>query len=214
MPVSFGRLVMLPLLAQLTLEHPRLSIDVRFSDVYTDLVKEGIDVAIRTGALRDSSLVAHPFSTQELLLFAAPSYLARAGTPAVVAELADHAAVLFRVPSNGKDRPWQFRVRGRSVSFMPPSRIHVDSGDGIVRAAVLGMGIAQVPHYMVCDSLARGELVELLPAARPPAMPIAAVMPSARMVPSRVRALLDLIERNAGAFPVAPPIGGRTRAVG
>jgi DNA-binding transcriptional LysR family regulator len=168
--------------------------------------RAGVALAIRTGALRDSSLVARPFSTQELLLFAAPSYLARAGTPTSVAELADHAAVLFRVPSNGRDRPWQFRVRGRNVSLMPPSRVHVDSGDAIVHAAVLGMGIAQVPHYMVSESLARGELVELLPATRPTAMPIAAVVPSARMVPSRVRALLELIERNADALPAAPPV--------
>jgi DNA-binding transcriptional LysR family regulator len=207
MPVTFGRLVMLPLLAQLVQQYPRLSIDARFSDAYVDLVKEGIDVAIRTGTLRDSSLVARTFSSQELLLFASPGYLARAGTPISVAELASHTAVLFRVPSTGKDRPWHFRVRGRNVTFMPPSRVHVDEGDSIVHAAVLGMGIGQVPHYMVSGPLARGELVELLPAMRPPAMPIAAVMPSARMVPTRVRALLEIIERNAGAFPAAPRVG-------
>jgi len=77
MPVTFGRLVMLPLLARLVQQYPRLSIDARFSDAYVDLVKEGIDVAIRTGTLRDSSLVARTFSSQELLLFAAPGYLAR-----------------------------------------------------------------------------------------------------------------------------------------
>ena len=207
MPVTFGRLVMLPLLAQLSQQHPRLSIDARFSDVYTDLVKEGTDVAIRTGALRDSTLVARPFSRQELLLFAAPSYLARAGTPTKVADLAHHTAVLFRVPSTGKDRPWHFRVRGRNVTITPPSRMRVDGGDEIVRAAVLGMGIARVPHYMVRESFARGELVELLPMMRPPAMPIAAVMPSGRLVPIRVRALLELIERSGAAFPGAPAVG-------
>jgi DNA-binding transcriptional LysR family regulator len=206
MPVTFGRLVMLPLLAQLVQQFPRLSIDARFSDAYVDLVKEGIDVAIRTGTLRDSTLVARPFASQELLLCAAPSYLARAGTPSTVAELAGHTAVLFKVPSTGQDRPWHFRVRGRAVSVTPASRVHVDGGDAIVRAAVLGMGIGQVPHYMVGEGLERGELVELLPALRPASMPIAAVMPTARMVPSRVRALLDLIERSADAFPPAPPV--------
>jgi DNA-binding transcriptional LysR family regulator len=123
-----------------------------------------------------------------------------------VAELADHSAVLFRVPSTGKDRPWHFRVRGRNLAMTPPSRVHVDGGDAIVRAAGLGMGIAQVPHYMVSEALARGELVELLPAMRPPPMPIAAVMPSARMVPSGVRALLELIDSSAGSFPSPPPV--------
>jgi DNA-binding transcriptional LysR family regulator len=207
MPVTFGRLVMLPLLAQLVQRHPRLSVDARFSDVYVDLVKEGIDVAIRTGTLRDSALVARTFSSQDLLLIAAPRYLERAGTPTTGPELAQHTAVLFRVPSTGKDRPWHLRVRGRSATVMPSSRVHVDGGDALVRAAVLGMGIGQVPHYMVSESIARGELVELLPTMRPPAMPIAAVMPSARLVPARVRALLELIKDSPDAFPVAQPTG-------
>jgi LysR family transcriptional regulator for bpeEF and oprC len=215
MPVAFGRLVMLPLLAQLMLRHPRVSIDARFSDAYVDLAKEGIDVAIRTGALRDSTLVAHTIGSQELLLFAAPSYLARAGVPAKVGDLSKHTAVLFRVPGTGKDRPWQFSVRGRSVTVTPSSRLDVDNGDAIVEATVLGMGIGQVPHYMVSEPLKRGQLVELMPTMRPPAMPIAAVMPSGRMVPSRVRALLDLIGTSTSAFPKGPgvlaTVAGRPR---
>ncbi|HQR10943.1 MAG TPA: LysR family transcriptional regulator [Casimicrobiaceae bacterium] len=206
MPVTLGRAVMLPLLATLAREHPRLAIDARFSDVYVDLVKEGIDVAIRTGPLRDSTLVARPLGTLELLLFASPSYLARAGNPATVPDLARHTAVLFRVPSTGKDRPWHFRERGRNQTFMPASRVRVDDGDALVEAAVLGMGIGQVPHAMVGERLANGELVELMPAMRPAPMPISAVMPSGRMIPSRVRALLELIERSPGAFPKAPPV--------
>ena len=209
MPVTFGRVVMLPVLARLAEDYPRLSIDARFSDVYVDLVKEGIDVAIRTGVLRDSTLVARPFGSQELLLIASPAYLARAGAPRRLADLRGHAAVLFRVPSTGKDRPWHLRMRGRNVSFMPPSRMRVDEGDAIVRAAVLGMGIGQVPHYMVTERLSRGDLVEVLPALRPAPMQIAAVMPSARMVTSRVRALLDLLERRAASFPAAPRLHGR-----
>lgn len=207
MPVTFGRRVMLPLLARLSQTYPRLSINARFSDLYVDLVKEGIDVAIRTGPLRDSTLVARHFATQELLLFASPTYLAHAGTPTNLAQLADHTAVLFRVPSTGKDRPWNFRSHGRNVTLMPTARLHVDEGDAIVRAAALGLGIGQVPHYMVTDHIARGELIELLPTMRPAPMPIAAVMPSARMIPARVRVLLELIERSADAFPRAPAVG-------
>jgi LysR family transcriptional regulator, regulator for bpeEF and oprC len=212
MPVAFGRLVMLPLLAELARLHPRLSIDARFSDVYVDLVKEGVDVAIRTGALRDSTLVARTFGSQILLLCAAPSYIDSAGTPASVEELGRCTAVLFRVPSHGRDRPWQLRVDGRDVELLPPSRVRVDDGDAGAAAAVLGCGIAQLPHYIVADALARGELVEVLPQTRPPPMPIAAVMPSARMVPSRVRALLDLLERSASRLPAAPPVQSPLRS--
>jgi DNA-binding transcriptional LysR family regulator len=206
MPVTFGQVVMLPLLAELVRRHPKLSIDARLSDAYVDLVKDGVDVAIRTGALRDSSLVARPFGSQELLLFASPDYLARAGTPRGIADLSHHTAVLFRVPSTGKDRPWHLRSGGRNVTLTPPSRVRVSEGDAIVRAAALGLGIGQVPHYMVLERLARGELVEILPELRPAAMPIAAVMPSGRMIPARVRALLDLIVQRPEAFPPAPPV--------
>ncbi len=206
MPVSFGRTVMLPLLAELVREHPALALDARFSDLYVDLVKEGIDVAIRTGALQDSTLIARRIGSQELVLFAAPSYLARAGTPRAVEGLRTHTAVLFRVPSTGRDRPWHFRVHGRSTTLSPPSRVRVDGGEAIVQAAVLGLGIGQVPHYMVTSELAAGTLVELLPSLRPVPMPIWAVMPSGRMIPARVRALLDLLEARSAAFPAAPPL--------
>lgn len=206
MPVSFGRMVMLPLLARLVEENPAMAIDARFSDLYVDLVKEGIDVAIRTGALKDSTLIARRCGSQELLLFAAPSYLARAGTPRSIDGLRSHTAVLFRVPSTGRDRPWHFRVRGRNITLLPPSRMRVDDGEAIVHSAVLGLGIGQVPHYMVARELAAGALVELLPSFRPTAMPIWAVMPSGRLIPARVRALLDLLEASAPALPAAPPV--------
>jgi len=211
MPVALGRLVMLPLLARLSAQHPELRIDARFSDRYVDLVREGVDVAIRTGPLDDSTLVARTIGQQELLLFAAPSYLARAGTPRSLTQLSQHTAVLFRVPSTGKHRPWEFRSEGRKATTTPVSRVVVDDGDALVEAAVLGMGIGQVPHYMVADAIARGRLVELLPSLRPPAMPISAVMPTARMVPLRVRALLDLIARSRDAIPAAPRVARRSR---
>ncbi len=211
MPETFGRVVMMPLLAQLLERHPRVALDARFSDLYVDLVKEGIDVAIRTGALRDSTLVARPFGEQVLVLFASPAYLERHGVPRSVADLQRHTAVLFRVPSTGKDRPWQFRARGRAITYTPASRVRVSEGSAIVRAAVCGMGIGQVPHYMLVEQLERGELVELLPQARPAPMQIAAVMPSGRLVPARVRALLELIDEHAASFPTPPPVRGAAR---
>lgn len=205
MPVSLGRMVVLPLLARLAREYPALSIDARFSDAYVDLVKDGIDVAIRTGQLRDSSLVARQIGSQELLLFAAPSYLERAGRPRTLSDLAGHTAVLFRVPSTGRQRPWNFRAGGRNLDFLPKSRVRVDHGDALVQAAVQGMGVGQVPHYMVADELKSGVLVELLPSLRPTPMPIWAVMPSSRLIPQRVKALLELIHIKPGAVPPPPP---------
>jgi DNA-binding transcriptional LysR family regulator len=212
MPVFFGRRVMLPLLAQFARDHPGLGIDARLSDHYVDLVRDGIDIAFRWGALRDSTLVARRITSQALLLVASPDYLARAGTPATPAELESHSAVLFRQPGTGRDRPWYLRVRSRDLTVTPPSRLRFGAGDAISSAAAAGMGIAQVPHYMAIEGIARGRLVELLPQYRPAELPISAVMPSARMVPPRVRAFLDLITSQPDAFPPPPPVPVLPRA--
>jgi len=122
--------------------------------------------------MRDSSLVARQIGSQELLLFAAPSYLERVGRPRTLSDLQGHTAVLFRIPSTGRKRPWNFRAGGRNVDFLPKSRVRVDHGDALVQTAVQAMGLGQVPHHMVTDKLKSGVLVELLPSLRPTPMPI------------------------------------------
>jgi DNA-binding transcriptional LysR family regulator len=194
MPIVFGRRVLLPLLARLVRTHPGLALDVRLQDSYADVVKEGIDVAIRVGELRDSTLVARRFASQQLLLCASPDYLAARGRPDRLDRLSGHAAIVFRMPSNGKDRPWQLTQRGRPVELHPVSSIQLNDGEGMVAAACMGLGLAQVPHYMVQDEIADGRLLEVLPQCRPAPMPISAVYPSARLVPARVRALLEMLD--------------------
>jgi DNA-binding transcriptional LysR family regulator len=201
MPIVFGRRFMLPLLAQLVQQHPALELDVRLSDAYVDLVKDRIDVAVRVGELQDSTLVARRFASQQLLLVAAPAYLRRHGTPAAVEDLAAHRHIVFRMPGTGRDRPQQYSVNGRALALHPARGLRFNDGEAMVQAAVLGLGLAQVPDNMVADELAAGSLAELLAAHRPPAMPIHAVMPGNRWVPARVRVLLDALERFATPAP-------------
>lgn len=193
MPIVYGRKVILPLLARLEREHPALELDVRLSDAYVDLVKDGIDVAIRVGDLDDSSLVARRFASQQLILVAAPSYLREHGTPRSLDALAGHRHVLFRLPGRGRDRPQQFALDGRTITLRPAEGSRFNDGEAMVEAAVLGLGLTQVPDYMAVDEVAAGRLVEVLTRHRPPAMPIHAVMPGNRMVPMRVRVLLDAL---------------------
>jgi DNA-binding transcriptional LysR family regulator len=193
MPITYGRECMLPLLARLREQHPAMSFDVRLSDAYADLVKDGIDVAIRVGALPDSTLVARRFDSQQLALVGAPAYLQAHGTPRRPADLQAHQLVAFRMPSRGRDRPLQFRVRGRELVLQPSGGHRFNDGDAMVRAAALGLGLAQVPSYMAERELASGALVELLHAYRPAPMDISAVTPGQRLLPSRVRVLLDAL---------------------
>ncbi|HSV69602.1 MAG TPA: LysR substrate-binding domain-containing protein [Methylibium sp.] len=194
LPVYYGKRFVMPLLAELQHRHPALRIDVRLTDVQVDLVRDGIDLAVRIGRLQDSTLVARRVDQQGLLLCAAPGYLAAQGTPRRLEDLSRHAAIVFRLPTTGRDRPWQFRQRGVAVELQPAPRVRVNETEGLQEALRLGMGLCQVPDLLVADDLARGELQELLPSCRPEPMPISVVYPSGRLLPARVRAAIDALD--------------------
>jgi DNA-binding transcriptional LysR family regulator len=203
LPVYYGKRFVLPLLAALQQQHAGLQFDVRLSDAFADLVRDGIDLAVRTGHLRDSTLVARRIDQQGLALCASPAYLAQRGTPRRLEELAAHAAIVFRLPTSGRDRPWQFRQRGTPVELHPPAQLRIGDTEALVDAMKLGMGLCQVPDLLVRGELARGELVEVLPSCRPESMPISVVCPSGKMVPARVRVVIDALQ----TLRRRPPLG-------
>jgi LysR family transcriptional regulator, regulator for bpeEF and oprC len=190
LPIVLGREWVLPVLARLAQRHPGLQLDVRLQDGYADIVKEGIDVAVRIGPLKDSTLVAQRIASQGMVLVASRAYLEARGTPRRLEDLEAHDAVLFRLPSSGRDRPWQFRQGGRELQVHPTSRMRLSDGEGLTAAVRLGMGLAQVPDVFVRRELASGELVEVLRSLRPAPMPVLAVYPGSRLVPARVRVFL------------------------
>jgi DNA-binding transcriptional LysR family regulator len=191
LPIVFGRECIVPLIVGLAAKHPELRLDVRLSDAFVDLVKEGVDLAIRIGNMSDSRLVARRIGSQEWILCAAPSYLQAHGRPEKLADLASHRAILFRMPTTGRDQVWHLREGRRKHDVRPSAQFRFSDGEAMARAAELGLGVAQLPDYIVSHQLAAGTLVELLPHCRPQSTPIHAVMPASRMVPARVRAILD-----------------------
>lgn len=192
-PQAYGREVLMPVLAGLLRRHPALRLDLRLQDSYADLIRDGLDAAVRVGELRDSRLVARRFDSQQLLLVASPAYVEARGAPQRLDQLVGHAAIVFRLPSTGRQRPWQFRSGRRNVELLPEPAVEVNAGDGMVAAAVQGLGLAQLPDNFVAAALARGELVELLPQYRPPTMPISIVVPTTRLQPPRVRVLIEAL---------------------
>lgn len=154
---------------------------------------EAMPIAVRIGKLHDSSLAARRFASQDMVLCASPRYLEHEGSPGRVEDLASHSAIVFRNPSSGRIRPWELSVAGKPLALTPSSRLLFSDGEAMVAAALHGLGIAQVPDYMVSEALDRGALVEVLAACRPASLPIHAVMPANRMVPARVRVLLEAL---------------------
>jgi DNA-binding transcriptional LysR family regulator len=189
-PISFGKAVLVPILAQLMARHPRLALDLSLTDRFVDLAKEGLDAAVRVGALADSTLVAREFAQQHAVACASPAYLAQHGRPAAPADLAAHRCLAFRQPTSGRVRPWQFVADGVPLAFVPAGGITMNDGEAMVAASVAGMGVVQVPHYMAEETLRAGALTEVLKPFRPPPLPISLVYASSRQVTPRLAALV------------------------
>lgn len=202
LPLSYGRQVVLPVLFSLATRWPALQIDARFSDHIVDIVKEGVDAAVRIGNLADSGLVARTFDRQTLGVYASPDYLADHPPPATPEALRNHACVLFRLPSSGRNREWQFRIGRRDVALRLEGAMRLGDGESLVQAAVAGLGIVQVPSYIAAQAVQGGRLVEVLRRFRPAPMPISLVYPGRRHVPLRVRLLAEaLVARARVATP-------------
>lgn len=192
-PITYGKRVVIPVLADLLQRHPGLTADVRLSDQLCDPIRDGLDAAIRIMPLADSRLASRRIGWQHLALCGSPDYLARHGTPRHPSQLSRHSFVVFRRPTSGRERPLQFAIAGRQEDLHPPYRMLVDDGEGMVAAACHGSGLIQVPSYMVSRELASGTLVELLPSFRPPPLPINLIWPGNRLMPARLRVLIDAL---------------------
>ena len=166
-PVVFGRLHVLPVVADLLTAHPALSVRLQLLDRNIRLVEEGIDVAVRIGGLRDSLLRAVPVGAVQQILIASPAYCARRGRPVHPRELARHDIVAGDNVRTGTH--WRFGSRSQVI--VTP-RLTVTSIDAQLAAAVAGLGIANVLSYQAAEGLANGTLCTVLDDFAPTPAPI------------------------------------------
>jgi DNA-binding transcriptional LysR family regulator len=192
-PITYGKQVVLPACGELVRRHPEISLDVRLSDEYADVIAGGLDAVIRVGPIADSRLVARPIDRQQLRVYASPRYLARRGRPQHPNDLAEHECLVFRVPTSGREYAWQFADGRKRVALHPNARYVVNDGEGLAVLAATGLGLAQLPDYMARDAVKARRLVEVLERHAPPPVPISIVFPSNRQVPPRLRAFIDLL---------------------
>ncbi len=197
MPVTYGREVVLPVLIRLMARHPELKIDARFSNHVVDIIKEGLDAAVRIGPLNDSRLVGRMFDQQLISTYASPAYIEARGMPESPQALTGHTCLLFRIPASGRDRPWQFQSGKRDYSLHPESDIRLGDGEALVKAAAAGLGLIQVPQHMAQPEVDRGTLVEVMQKQKPAPLPISLIYPSRRHIPLRVRVLADALANRA-----------------
>jgi DNA-binding transcriptional LysR family regulator len=190
-PVACGQYHVAPVLNAFMQRHPRVRCNLLLLDRVVDLVEEGLDLAVRIGHLEDSSLVARPVGQVRRLLVASPAYLARHPAPTQPQELAAHACVLFQ----GMDGShWTFHDQGRPLRISVQGRASFNHIQPAVEACASGLGIGRFLSYQVASLLAEGRLVTLLDAFAPPPIPVQLVYPHGRLLPARVRSVLDFLQ--------------------
>lgn len=189
-PLLFGRRHLAPVVLTYLAAYPDVSASLSLDDRPVDLIEEGIDVALRIAHLDDSSLIARRVGTVRRVFVASPRYLDRMGTPKRPEDLADHEIVLFVNQANSAD--WRFVDRRKGeLTVRVRARFQINRAEAAIAAARDGQGILSVLSYQVATELAEGSLVRLLqPFERPP-IPVQLVVPTARLMPPRVRTFLD-----------------------
>ncbi len=195
--VAFGRRVVVPLALEFMAQHPLLQLDLSFEDRYTDLVAQGIDVAIRMGKLADSSLGARYLGVNPWLLVASPDYLAKHAAPTAAQGLGQHAALIYS--SVQGDDMWRLQSpAGEAISVPVAGRLRSNSLAAVLAATRAGLGIAALPWYVAGASVASGQLVEVLKRYRLPEQEIHAVFPSPRLVPAKVLSFIAFLHGRFG----------------
>jgi DNA-binding transcriptional LysR family regulator len=185
--------IVLPRIREFRERYPNIDIVISSEDRLVDLVREGIDCAIRGGAVRDSSLVARRLAVIPEVTCASPDYLARFGTPQHPSELAAHQAVQFFNSSGGRAYPFEFTIDGKIREVELKGWLTVNYAESYVVAARNGCGLIQLPRYHVEDDLRSGRLVQVLGNFSGPGFPITALYPHRRQLSPRVRIFLDWV---------------------
>jgi len=211
-PVTFGQIVVVPLLPELASEFPRLDIELMLSDAVVDLVAERFDAAVRLGPLSDSRLIATRLCSLDAVVCASPTYLERMGTPTSPEEVAGHDALVFPLP--GWSSRWRFRsVDGTVVEVGVRARVRISNANALRQCALSGMGLALLPRWVVQRDLERGSLVVVLDQYQSSAHDFDQsawfVYPSRAYLPVKVRIFRDRLRARCRLGPEAAAAAAR-----
>lgn len=194
---SFGRLHLIPGIADFLAQFPDLMVDLRLSDSIVDMVEGGFDIAIRNAPLNDSSLIASRLAKDKRIIVAAPEYIAKYGKPESPEQLKHHACINI-----GDIESWVFNTPEGIKRFKVTGPLKIDNGEAARDACVQGIGLTLTSKWCVYNNLKKGELVEVLqdhPLIS--ATEIWAVYPSSRLLAPKVRAFIDYYKAYFGDSP-------------
>ena len=195
-PISFGTHALTPAIIDYLALYPEVEVDLSLNDRVIDLVDEGYEIALRVGALEDSSLIARKLAPYRLLLCASPDYLRRRGIPRQVEDLANHNCLSFVYARSGYE--WRFTGPKGESEVTIRGRFQTNNGDALRLAARRGLGIILQPAALLAEDIASGALVPLLAQHVPPSFPMHIVSLPDRWPTPKVRSFVDFVVERFG----------------
>jgi len=201
LPITFGQTHFAPVLADMALHHPRLTILASYSDRYVDLIAEGFDCAIRVGILEDSNLLATRVGPIYGSLVASPDYIAAHGSPDGPDDIPTHEALMQGTEA------WQFMDGSKAVTVRPQGRFKADNASALAAAAAAGIGIAWLPDCITHDHVTSGALVRIMTEYPPPAAGVYVVRPPGRHPERKIRVLVEMLTRSIKSNPALWGLG-------
>ena len=190
-PANFGRLYVAPLMRRLLDRYPELHVELHMTDSVSDLIAEGMDLAIRGGAVPDSTLVARRIGASARHVVGSAEYISRNGAPAQPADLARHSCIIFL--QNAAPQDWTFRGPGGAAAVHVAGRFRTDSSEAMREAVLGGVGLALAPDWMFGGELLTGQVQAVLDGYQAEQVPIHAVYPSRRNLAPRTRAVIEFL---------------------
>jgi len=190
-PVAFGRLHVVPVVAEFLAQYPQISVNLMLTDRVVHLMDEHADAAIRIGDLPDSMLMATRVGTVRRVVCASPAYLAKHGVPARPQDLAEHTCITFEVLASM--RAWAFGSGKSELSVPVQSRLTVNTAEAAIAAAALGVGLIRVLSYQVADTVREQALRVVLEEFESVPLPVSLVHTGQAPLPLKLRAFLDFV---------------------
>jgi DNA-binding transcriptional LysR family regulator len=198
-PMSFGTLYLGDAVADFMIRYGDLKVELTLSDRFIDPLEEGVDVTVRIGMLVDSSLIARRIAPARIVLVASPGYLEQHGTPRSPADLVNHRCLSYGHTTSMQR--WHLSEKGKQISVSIGACLSSNNGDALRDAAVKGIGIAQLPTFIVGRDIAEQRLQVVLPDNQPDDLTIHALYAPNRYLAAKTRVFIDFLVDRFGKKP-------------
>ncbi|NNM40929.1 LysR family transcriptional regulator [Vibrio plantisponsor] len=195
-PMSFGVLYIAPIIAEFLEQFPKVTIDLQLEDQMVDLIEGEFDLAIRIGNLPISNLVAKRLVNCKSVLCASPEYIKRNGSPQKPSDLIGHNCLVYSYFRGGSE--WTFEQQHNEFKVIPKGNFIVNNSEAIRRALIEGLGVGQLPTFLVSKDILSGKLQPIMTPYSLPEHAIYAVFPERKHLPHKVRAFMEFVADKLG----------------